>query len=256
MAAPAVIAYVINLESATKRWSHILSTFSEAGINFIRIDAIDGNSVDLRPAVYSENAYRWRHGRETNPPEVGCYLSHLRALEAFLASDAEIALICEDDITVGPDLSVVLTSALTDPRCWNVLRLAGLSEGRPLRVKRLPGGYRLCINLARMKGAGAYLIDRQAAQTFATRLVPMRLPYDHAMDREWFHGLSAACVLPFPINQKQKRFGSSIQTYSKPKLSSIRRCVTTYPYQICNELARWICRGSAFVRVKLARRYR
>jgi glycosyl transferase family 25 len=250
----AMRAYVINLEGAVKRWKHIEQGFSAAGVDFIRVPAIDGNLVDVQESEYSPAWYRLLHGRETNPPEIGCYLSHLKALRMFLETDAELALICEDDITLDDGLATVLQRATDPPRFWNILRLTGVSEPRPLRIEQFVGERFICINLARSKGTGAYVVDRKAAEIITSEFLPMKLPYDHALDREWFHGFRAACVLPFPITQKQKRFGSSIQTYAKPKLPFLRRCFSTYPYQALNEITRWIFRTLLFVRVKLMRR--
>ena len=243
-------AYVINLDRATKRRVHIEAEFAEARIPFRRVAAIDGKFLELQPSFYSENSYRWRHGRETNPPEIGCYLSHLEAFREFLATDSEVALICEDDISFGSDLPSTIAAALIGPRFWNVLRLSGLSEGRPLRVSRLDEKSWLCINFGRIKGTGAYLIDRKAALTYTTQLLPMKLPFDHAFDREWCHGLASASMIPFPVNQIQKRFGSAIQTYAQPKLSIWRRWLTTYPYQAGNEVMRCLYRSALYLTVK------
>jgi glycosyl transferase family 25 len=251
---PAIPVYVINLESATKRWANVQKIFSAAGINFSRVPAIDGKTLEWGPTHYSEGWYRSLHGRETNPPEIACYLSHLEALRVFLETEAELAFICEDDLEFGADLATLLVKALALPRFWNVLRLSGLSAGRPLKVRKFYGDHWLCINSARIKGSGAYLVDRTAARTFLERLLPMMVPYDHALDREWFYGLTAACVSPFPIVQRQKRFGSAIQTYAQSKLPPFRRWLTTYPYQAGNEIARWIFRGALFLWVKLGRR--
>ncbi len=250
---PSLQAYVINLDGAAKRWKHIQRIFAEAEMTFERVAGIDGKTLQWEPSQYHEPSYRFLHGRVTNPSELGCYLSHLAALRRFLEGDAKFALICEDDITFGPDLPNVLEAALARPLLWNILRLSGLSDGHPLRVDRVWGDYFFCISLDRIKGAGAYLIDRKAAQVFATQLLPMKLPYDHAIDREWFYHLRAAAILPFPVNQKQKRFGSSIQTYAQPKLSNLRRWCTTYPYQAGNELLRWLFRGASYLAIKISR---
>ena len=248
---PSIRAYVINLDGAAKRWSHVQKIFAEAGITFARVPAIDGKTLELEPSIYSEAGYLSLHGRQTNPPEVGCYLSHVRAMRSFLDTDSELALICEDDISFGPELVTVMTAILSLRRFWNLLRLSGLSEGCPLKVQSLSPDASLCINLRRVKGAGAYLIDRKGAQTLVNSLLPMKLPFDHALDREWCHHLTAASVIPYPINQIQKRFGSSIQTYAQPKLSAFRRWLTTYPYQASNEIMRWLCRSTLFLAVKL-----
>ena len=246
----AIHAYVINLDNATKRWLNVETIFSETQIAFSRVPAIEGKTLSLQPAEYSEKWYRFLHGRETNPPEVGCYLSHLNALHRFLATDAELALICEDDLKFEADLTTLLTRVLSLRRFWNILRLSGLSHARPVRVRNVHEQYSLCVNFGRIKGSGAYVIDRKAARVFTRRLLPMKLPYDHAIDREWFYGLTAASISPFPVIQRQKKFGSAIQTYAQPKLSSVRRWFTTYPYQAFNEATRWICRGALYLRTK------
>ena len=48
-ALPSVRVYVINLESATKRWLHIQSTFAELEIPFTRVSAVDGKTLRLKP---------------------------------------------------------------------------------------------------------------------------------------------------------------------------------------------------------------
>jgi glycosyl transferase family 25 len=248
---PSIRAYVINLDGAAKRWSHVQKIFAEAEITFSRVPAINGKMLELEPSIYSEAGYLSLHGRKTNPPEVGCYLSHLRAMRSFLDTDSELALICEDDISFGPELVTVIMAILSLPRFWNLLRLSGLSEGCPLKIQPLGQDAWLCINLGRVKGAGAYLIDRKGAQVLVDSLLPMKLPFDHALDREWCHRLIAASIIPYPVNQIQKRFGSSIQTYAQPKLSTFRRWLTTYPYQASNEIMRWLSRSTLFVAVKL-----
>jgi glycosyl transferase family 25 len=101
--------------------------------------------------------------------------------------------------------------------------------------------------VGRIKGTGAYVVSRTAAKQFVDHLLPIKLPYDHALDREWFWGLNAVCALPFPISQTDRLFRSSIQKHSQPKLSRARRFATTYPYQAFNEVSRYIFRLGSLV---------
>jgi glycosyl transferase family 25 len=160
------------------------------------------------------------------------------------------ALICEDDVLPSKDLSEVLQSALCHSGAWNILRLTGLSCGIPLPARKLCGDYRLCVSLGRLKGAGAYAIDRAAARAFSAHLLPMWLPYDHAFDREWFFGLRAAYVLPFPCSQTEHSFSSSIQKAGSQRLPALNRWLTTYPYQAFNESMRWVFRGANYLRAR------
>lgn len=236
-------AFVINLESATDRWAAMQEAFSGTHVTLHRVPAIDGNTLHFPHPDYSERLFRLFHGRLTNPREVGCYLSHLAACRAFIETDGEHALIFEDDVTPEPEFESVLEDVLDRASDWNVVRLTGLTQGVPIRVGTMRRGRSLCVGIGRLKGAGAYLIDRKAAQRFVEGLLPMRLPFDHAIDREWVLGLRAAYVLPFPFSQTERGFRSSIQKGRTGKVSSIARWFTTYPYQAFNEISRWVCRG-------------
>jgi glycosyl transferase family 25 len=244
--------YVINLDREPARWRHITAAFQATDIQLVRVSALDGTSMQPPANEFDPSGYLRRHGRRINIFEVACYLSHLKALRAFLDSIAEeAAMIMEDDVTPSPALDGVVREALKLSGSWSILRLSGLSGGKPLRVRRLTGTHSVYVNFGRLKGAGAYMINRAAARCFVEHLLPVRLPYDHAMDREWLWGLNAACVLPFPVSQTERQFRSSIQHNSQPKLGGVRRLCTTYPYQAINELNRYAFRLRSFAAWKV-----
>jgi len=95
-------ALIINLDSATDRWAFIQESFARSQLVLCRVPAIDRTAIKLPDARYSEKLYRWFHGRTPNLRELACYLSHLKAIEAFLATDEEHALIGEDDLVLRP----------------------------------------------------------------------------------------------------------------------------------------------------------
>jgi glycosyl transferase family 25 len=250
-------AFVINLDSATDRWAFIQNSFKQSEVVLQRVPAVDVKDLVFPHPEFAEHLYRWFHGRTVNPRELACYLSHLKAIRAFLATGENHGMIAEDDIVLRPGFDSVLAAALRHSRSWNILRLSGLSCGFPVRIASLCGDYTLCINLTRLKGAGAYVTDRYAAATLLAHLRPMRLPYDHAIDREWCWGPRAAYVQPFPVSQSESPFLSSVQPGIYPKLSRTHRCLTTYPYQAYNELSRWFVRTSYAIQQKIvASRFR
>jgi len=235
-------AYVINLDSATERWEHMRRVFQGMPFDLERVSAVSGKKLRLPVPEFDESKFRRRHGRGTNIFEVACYLSHIKAMKAFLSSGESHAMICEDDLHPGPDVPEVVGELMRIGSCWNLARLAGLKLGKPFRVAPLGEGYELTVPLQRFKGTGAYLIDRQAAAALTSGLLPMWLPYDHALDREWVYGCSVVSVAPFPISQTEEVFSSAIQGNAQSRLSSALRWRTTYPYQIKNEIARWFRR--------------
>ncbi len=187
----------------------------------------------------------------SNPRELACYLSHLKAMKAFLDTSDTHAMIAEDDIVLEADAESAIEGALNHAQHWNILRLTGLSHGHPLPAGLMCARYSLCINLGRLKGCGAYLVDRRAAKTLVEKLLPMGLPYDHAIDREWRWGLRAASLLPHPVSQTSSEFLSSVQPGIYAKLWWPHRYLGTYPYQAVNELCRWLFRGSHYLALKL-----
>ena len=244
-------AFIINLDAASDRWAFVENSFAQSKLIRCRVSAVEAKALNFPHADYAENLYHRFHGRTSNPRELACYLSHLKAMKAFLATDDPYGLIAEDDLVLRPDFDAAIEMALRHSRSWNILRLSGLGPGRPAKVVKLHAGYSLCVSLGRLKGAGAYLLDRLAAETLLARLLPMRLPFDHAIDREWFLGLRAAYISPFPASQTESDFLSSVQPGIYPKLSHARRYLTTYPYQAFNEGTRWAFRTSHYVRCKL-----
>lgn len=242
---------MINLDAAKERWEHIETEFAQTGLELCRVPAVDGKGIALPHPDFWEGKFRRWHGRETNPFEIACYWSHVKALKAFAETGEPHAMICEDDIVPGPDLDAVLDAALSYARCWNVLRLTGLSTGSFVKVAKLHAEYSLCVHTQRLKGAGAYVVDRKAAKAFAAGLLPMKLPYDHAVDREWVFGLTAAAVTPFPISQTGAEFRTQIQQFSQPKLSKTERWAETYPFQVRNEVSRFLARHAWLAYLKL-----
>ncbi|MGI8889875.1 MAG: glycosyltransferase family 25 protein [Chthoniobacterales bacterium] len=244
-------AFVINLATATDRWVFVHKSITQSSLCITRVAAVDAMTISLPHPAFAARQYRWFHGRKINPRELACYLSHLKALQAFLDTGEEHGLVAEDDIVLRPDFDSSLAAALQRSNQWNILRLTGLSAAHPMRVARLAGDRDLCVHFGRLKGAGAYVVDRTAARALLKRLLPMRLPFDHAIDREWRQGLTAASIFPFPVSQTESDFLSSVQPGTWPRLSRTRRYLTTYPYQALNEVSRWFYRGFHALRIGL-----
>lgn len=244
-------AYVINLDAVPERWEHMQRAFEGTPFSVVRVSAVSGRELRLPIPEFDEEKFRRRHGRFTNIFEVACYLSHIKAMKAFLESGESHAMICEDDLYPTKDATRVIGRLMKTSRFWNIARITGLSPGTPWKVASLGDGYSLNVQMGRLKGCGAYIVDRKAAYALVKGLLPMWLPWDHAADREWPFGLKAVSVSPFPISQTEEKFTSAIQGNSQPRLSSKERWRSTYPYQMINELSRWISRGILGLSLKL-----
>ena len=116
-------AFVINLDSATDRWAFTEAAFAGSQLILCRVPAVDAKTLTLSHAQYSERLYRWFHGRTPNVRELACYLSHLKAMKAFLATDDDHALIGEDDLVLRADFDAAIEAAMRYARSWNILRV-------------------------------------------------------------------------------------------------------------------------------------
>jgi glycosyl transferase family 25 len=96
--------YVINLDRSPERLNNISAQCKKYNIDFVRISAFDGNILDLEKLA-DDTACRYEMGRSIQPGEVGCFLSHKKALDAFLSSKDEFAVILEDDAILSKNFS-------------------------------------------------------------------------------------------------------------------------------------------------------
>lgn len=242
--------YLINMDRAPERLQAMQDKLGALGLGFHRIAGVDGRALDFPIPEFSEWGYRLQHGRRRSPAEIGCYLSHIRATQAFMASDADLALILEDDASFAPDLLETLDLAALNRRQWNILRLTTVNRGRKYRILDLGNGRHLAVALTREKGAGAYVVDRRAADWFVDRLLPMRLAWDIAFDLEYLAGLRAAFVVPLVASQKsdhQTQIQSGAAAYKLPRW----RYLTVLPYRAWLEVSRLVCRAAMLARAHL-----
>jgi len=99
----APLIYVINLDRDAERMASIRANLEALGLPFERLPAVMGKDVPEWEKLVDLPAYAWRNRLDTpRAGEVGCYLSHLKAMETFLRTDAPWCVILEDDVEVLP----------------------------------------------------------------------------------------------------------------------------------------------------------
>lgn len=235
--------YIINMDTATDRWQFVKEAYAKTGIPFTRVSGIWGKNIPLPHPAYDEAKYRRCHGQHTNPGTLGCYLSHLRCLELFLESGDEFAMIAEDDSKPNLQIDRILHSAIRYRECWDILRVCGFHHPHPVAYAEIEGGYQLAVCFTKLCGTGAYVVSRHAADVLLQKLVPMFLPIDHALDREWAYGLRASAIMPLPISQEEHTFTTQIPISKSYKLPAIQRYWTVFPFRLQNELRRLVARS-------------
>lgn len=191
---------LINLDRSPDRLSATGAHLAGHGIRFTRLPAVEGKLVSLPVEGIDPSAYRRCHGRTIRPGEVGCYLSHMKAMRTFLATPHRYCVILEDDATVAPGgKSAVDALVAADLAGFDIVRLQLRRKGIGATVARLASGHRVRVMATRMTGSVAYILTRAAASRYLDRLLPLVVPYDHAFDRALHLGLKIGFADPAPF---------------------------------------------------------
>ena len=218
------------------------SQLEKMQVPYTRIEGVYGDHLDDQVEGYNELRYQVLNGKVTNKREIGCYFSHIKALQTFLDSDLSYALILEDDVTLPENIETLLDSTADYSTEWDMLRLTSSRQGSYLPLALLPGDYELAYNVKVLKNTGAYFVNRHAAQCCVAKMLPMSLPYDVALDRDWDYGFKTACIVPFPVKLEEE-FPGQI-----PKAERIRfyRATTFHLFHLLTYIERRFHRRRCF----------
>ncbi len=141
--------YWINVDTQTMRSDNMVKQFNERLIENTRIDAV-------KPSF-------------ENPKKVDfercCTLSHLKAIETFLDSKDEYALICEDDLSFefeefwDKSLEEIIQNA---PNNWGIIQLAYILQSIDYKFKDKAEYFNY--KTLPISGTLAYIINRNCAK--------------------------------------------------------------------------------------------
>ncbi len=237
-----VQTWVINLDRAPDRLARVSAQLQRLRLPFTRLAAVDARALTPEQhAALDEAAYRRKHGMSPVLGELGCYLSHVAVMRAFLASDAAFALVLEDDVLLKDSLPAVLQGLVLRADRWDVVKLSAVHRGTPMPYLEVAPGHQLAVMLSRCTGSSAYLMNRRAAEAYLREpcgLLPMQLPYDHVFDQGWRFGLKVRLVTPTPCGHDEaiaSTIGTSAGTTRKFHWT---RRLPAFAYRLENEWRR------------------
>lgn len=192
--------YVINLDRMTERWATSQAAFSRVGIQPARFSAIDISCADKLSAVprICFSRYRRLTGFPPTPGHIGCYASHMEIWRIFLESDADYAVIFEDDALPEADFPQVLREALRYDHTWDLLRLFQENARHEVPYAQLSETRRLSTMIKGFISTAAYVINRRAARVLRKKLAVMTAPIDLSIHRGWY-AVREATVVPWPV---------------------------------------------------------
>lgn len=184
--------YVINLVRATERRQKMGEQFSALGVAFEFLEATDGRTLDQK---YRDLVDHDRRKRITQYPltdnEIGCWISHRRAMQKLIDSGKPMATIVEDDSIISPDFPRVLDAIEKSGFKFDVIDLHRnfkRSEKFVLCKPLLPEFGLGRIGYTHMN-ATAYVMSREGAQKFLKYAARFAHALDKELHRYWANGL-------------------------------------------------------------------
>ena len=186
-----ILKYVLGLDGAN-RFDSFYSVGAPAQ-GFVRYSAVDNRDNHVTDEEFDVEFFRSRWHRDPSPAEKGCMLSHVNMWRDFVASDADWALIAEDDILLSPDAEAVVNAIITklNPQV-EYIRLSLLSpfvHGK-YRMGKPYGTWPLICT-------GLYLISRSGAELLLKQFedkVPGTVADDYKLYQQW--GVDVRFVQP------------------------------------------------------------
>lgn len=174
--------YLINLDSSTARLEKADAELKRHNIAYQRISAVDGRVFDVAQFEgynsAKSNAYT---GRDLIGSELGCYLSHKKALEAFVASTSEFGLILEDDLHLVDDFKSILDQTLnwmeTHPAHWHVMNIAANKKKMASPILSIQGHQLYKAYYFPILALGL-IWSRQGAESFLAQMGDIYTPID------------------------------------------------------------------------------
>ena len=236
----APLIYVINLDRDVERMASIRANLAALALPFERLSAVMGKDVPEWEKLVDLPTYAWRNRLDIpRAGEVGCYLSHLKAMETFLRTDAPWCVILEDDVEVLPSCAEVLRS-LAERNDWDLVKLFNFHSGMPVKKRELVGGHRLVAHLTRTTSSAAYVVNRRAAETLLKSMRPITEQVDHALDRPWETVLRTRGIRPMPVVLAPVAGTSSTIGYQdRPKHRPLGKAIKLFLSRAKKEICRF-----------------
>ena len=126
--------FVINLNESTERLERLKSEFERIGLDFERIPAVDGRKLSENQILehYSSKLNRKKYFVPLSKPEIGLYMSHLKACERIISENLDFGIILEDDIVLKNGFKMIPQVLCSLNEKWNYIKL--IAPGKKKKI--------------------------------------------------------------------------------------------------------------------------
>ena len=213
--------YVINLDRSKDRWVRINDHLTSYGLLVQRISAVDAKflSAEMLAEHYSAALNKTSFFISLKPAEIGCFLSHRKALKAFLNdSKKPFAIILEDDVefVVHPQafceqwLEVL---SVDSPVMLKLFKRRPISGKKEWPCVTTPDQNSYLDKVVHAKliplGTQGQIVNRAAATNLLVAFEKFSMPVDVAYQHWWHHGVKVLVATPNQLNEISQIVGGS-----------------------------------------------
>ena len=197
--------YVINMDSNETRLARVGAELDGAGVAWTRLPAVNGRALSegALARVYDVRANRRYARHDLVPPEIGCYLSHIKAAEWLLESGAEAAVVLEDDLRITGDFAANLSALQDDlqkrPAAWDMVKLFSFKPVRLDQAQTIGQGFTLGRPDRVPSTTLGYVLTRAGAEKILAKVPPIFRPVDEDHKHFWEFDLRVSMIAPQTI---------------------------------------------------------
>jgi glycosyl transferase family 25 len=187
---------IINLDRDSGRLAGVMASCAAVGIKAERLAALTGDGIPARMRPWFETEDGRSRGAML-PGEIGCYASHLLAMEIAVAR-ARPMLVLEDDAVLTPAMARLNDMMRAAPSDWGFLRLSSRSKQMCLRVG-VGEGFDIVEYWHIGNFTAGYVVSPDGARQFLNAFRERARPVDEDMRRIWLHRVPSYGVVPGPV---------------------------------------------------------
>lgn len=200
-----VAYWLITLNPRSANARSIIDDLAKGGVRAEVFDAVDGRAgeppLEDGESINTRRAYLFRKKLLT-PTQVGCYLSHLRAVKKAYSDGYDRLCIMEDDIAIDDGFFDVLPEILSLDESYELVRLMGLRIRKRKILSGLVGGrFDLVRPVRGVAGTQGYVINRSGMEKLMNTAPNMYEPIDIVYDHSFIHKIRVFGVEPHVIHE-------------------------------------------------------
>ena len=179
---------VINLDSSIDRWHSIKSQFDAFGLEVERISGVLGKALMQEETAAVLKPVEFGYVYPLEPAEIGCFLSHRKAWEAFLGSGENLGMVLEDDARLAKEFPEIFAKEDWIPEDVDCLKVGSSGLSVKVRDIRKIAGIGTIFRQVRPTpfNTACYLLSASAARDLLAMTTRFNCPVDYMLFSPWF----------------------------------------------------------------------